>query len=169
MAISMYSASVPVFVKMLGNLTSWFDKAEAHAAAKKFEPEVLLAARLAPDMLPLVKQVQIACDTAKFCVARLSGAEAPKFDDSEKNFGELRQRVKKTIEFLKSVPEAQLAGTEEREISVPTRTGSTQWKGEAYLKEHALPNFFFHATTTYALLRHNGVEVGKGDYLRGAQ
>ncbi|MGZ5242115.1 MAG: DUF1993 family protein, partial [Caldimonas sp.] len=104
MAISMHSASVPVFVRMLGNINGWLDKAEAHAAAKKFEPSVYLSARLAPDMLPFTTQIQIACDAAKFCVARLSGTEAPKFEDSEKSIGELRERIRKTIDYVQSVP-----------------------------------------------------------------
>jgi hypothetical protein len=165
MSLSMYSASVPVFVHTLGNLARWLDKAEASAEARKFDPTVLLGVRLAPDMLPLVKQVQIACDTAKFAVARLAGAEAPKFDDTEATFDELRQRVRKTVAFVQSVPAAQVDGSEEREITVPRRVGPLLLKGEAYLKHYALPNFFFHVTTTYALLRHNGVELGKSDYL----
>jgi uncharacterized protein len=169
MSLSMHSASAPVFVRMLGNLTQWLDKAEAHAAAKKFSPEVLLAARLAPDMLPLSKQVQIACDTAKFCLARLAGVEAPKFDDDEATLAELRARVRKTVDFVQSVPAAQVAGSEARDITVPRRDGAIVLKGETYLKHYALPNFFFHVTTTYALLRHNGVELGKGDYLGALQ
>ena len=165
MTISMYSASVPVFVRMLGNLTAWLDKAEAHAAAKKFEPAVLVNARLAPDMLPLAKQVQIACDAAKLAVARLSGVEAPKFEDSETTIAELKQRVHKTLDFIQSVPAAQFDGTETKPITVPRRDGPIVVEGEPYLKHFVLPNFFFHVTTTYALLRHNGVELGKGDYL----
>jgi len=165
MSISMHSASAPVFMRMLGNLTQWLDKAEAHATARKFSPEVLLAARLAPDMLPLSKQVQIACDTAKFCLARLAGVEAPKFDDTEATLDELRGRVRTTVAFVQSVPAAQVDGSEEREITVPRRAGPLLLKGEVYVKNYALPNFFFHVTTTYALLRHNGVELGKSDYL----
>jgi hypothetical protein len=165
MALSMHSASVPVFVRMLGNLVGWLDKAEAHAREKKFEPAVYLGARLAPDMLPLSTQVQIACDAAKFCVARLAGVEAPAFADDEKTLDELRQRVRKTIDYLQSVPAAQIDGSDAREISVPRRAGAITMTGEAYLKSFALPNFFFHVTTTYALLRHNGVELGKADFL----
>jgi hypothetical protein len=152
-------------VHTLGNLARWLDKAEASAAARNFDPVVLLGVRLAPDMLPLAKQVQIACDTAKFAVARLGGVEAPKFDDAETTLAELRERVRKTVAFVQTVPAAQVDGSEEREITVPRRAGPLVLKGEAYLKHYALPNFFFHVTTTYALLRHNGVELGKSDYL----
>ena len=165
MSISMHSASVPIFVRMLGNLRAWLDKAEAHAQAKKFDTAVLLGARLAPDMLPFVKQVQIGCDAAKFGVARLAGVEAPKFEDNEASFDELRERIRKTIDYVQSVPVAQLDGAEDKEITVPRRDGPVTLKAEAYLKHFALPNFFFHMTTAYALLRHNGVDLGKSDYL----
>jgi hypothetical protein len=165
MALTMHSATVPIFSRMLGNLVQWLDKAEAHARDRKFESQVYLGARLAPDMLPLSTQIQIACDAAKFCVARLAGSEAPPFADDEKTLDELRQRVKKTIEYLQSVPAARIDGSDAREISVPRRTGAITMTGEAYLKHFALPNFFFHVTTTYALLRHNGVELGKMDFL----
>jgi hypothetical protein len=169
MSITMYSASVPVFVRMLGNLSGWIDKAEAHAAAKKFDPVVLVSARLAPDMLTLKSQVQIACDAAKFCVARLSGTEAPKFDDNEATLADLRTRVKATIAFLESVPAAKIDGTDDKDITVPRRDAPIIMKGEAYLERFALPTFFFHVTTMYALLRHNGVEIGKRDYLGALQ
>jgi hypothetical protein len=165
MALTMHSASVPIFVRMLGNLVAWLDKAEAHAREKKFEPSVFLSARLAPDMLPLPTQIQIACDAAKFCIARLAGVEAPPFADDEKSLDDLRQRVRKTIDYLESVPAAQIDGSDGREVSVPRRAGAITMTGEAYLKHFALPNFFFHVTTTYALLRHNGVELGKIDFL----
>jgi hypothetical protein len=165
MSITMHSASVPIFVRMLGNVGTWFDKAEAHAAAKKFDSSVYLSARLAPDMLTLTSQVQIACDTVKFCVARLAGVESPKFEDKETTLAQLRERIDATIAFAKSIPAAQIDGSEERDISMPRRDGTIVMKGEAYLKHFALPNFFFHLTTTYALLRHNGVEVGKLDFL----
>ena len=165
MALTMHSASVPIFVRMLGNLAAWLDKAEAHARAKKFEPEVFLGARFAPDMLPLTTQIQIACDAAKFCIARLAAVEAPAFADDEKSLDDLRRRVKKTIDYVQSVPAAQIDGSDGREISVPRRTGAITMTGEAYLKHFALPNFFFHTTTTYALLRQGGVEIGKADYL----
>lgn len=165
MSISMYSASVPIFVRMLSNLLVWFDDAEAHADAKKFEPGVLLSTRLAPDMLPFTKQIQIACDAAKFGVARLADVDAPKFDDSEASFSQLRERVRKTIDYVQSVPAAQIDGSEERDVTVPRRDGPLTLKGEVYLKHYVLPNFFFHLTTAYALLRHNGVDLGKSDFL----
>jgi hypothetical protein len=168
MSLTMHSASVPVFVRMLGNLVTWLDKAEAHATAKKFESSVYLAARLAPDMLPLTQQIQIACDAAKFCIARLAGVEAPPFTDDEKSIADLRQRVMKTIDYVQSVPAEQIVGSDAKEITVPRRTGPMTMSGEAYLKHFALPNFFFHVTTTYALLRQNGVELGKTDYLAGS-
>jgi hypothetical protein len=166
MAISMHSASVPVFVRMLNNLSCWLDKAAAHAQAKKFEPKVLLTARLAPDMLAFTSQVQIACDAAKFGVARLSGTDAPRFEDTESSIDELKARIAKTLDFVQSVPASQLDGTEAKSVSVPRRDKEPlQVPGETYLKHHVLPNFFFHVTTAYAILRHNGVELGKGDYL----
>ncbi|MEO6744179.1 MAG: DUF1993 domain-containing protein [Caldimonas sp.] len=165
MTISMHSASVPIFARMLGNLLTWLDKAEAHATARKFDPSVYLGSRLAPDMLPFTNQIQIACDAVKFGVARLSGVEAPKFADDEASLADLRTRVRKTIDFIQSVPAAQIDGTEDKDVVVPRRDGSMTLKGEAYLKNFVLPNFFFHVTTTYALLRHNGVELGKGDFL----
>jgi len=165
MSITMHSASAPLLVRMLGNLSQWLDKAQTHAAEKKFDPAVLLAARLAPDMLPLSTQIQIACDTAKFTIARLAGVEAPKFDDREATLDELKARVSKTIAFVESIPATQVDGSEERDIALPRRDGVLILKGETYLRTFALPNFFFHVTTTYALLRHNGVELGKGDYL----
>ena len=170
MPITMYSASVPVFVRMLGNVGQWLDKAEAHAAAKKFDPAVYLQARLAPDMLPLVKQIQIACDAAKFCVARVAGSEAPKFDDSETTFDELKERIRKTLAYLETVPASALDGTEDKEITFPVgREAKRTMTAQAYLTTWALPNFFFHVTTAYAILRHNGVDLGKSDYLVGAQ
>ena len=165
MSISMHSASVPVFVRMLGNLLAWLDKAESQATARKFETAVLLSVRLAPDMLPFVRQIQIACDAAKFGVARLAGVEAPKFEDTEASFAELRERIRKTIDYVQSVPAAQIDGTEDKDVTVPRRDGPMVVKGEPYLKHFVLPNFFFHVTTAYALLRHNGVDLGKGDYL----
>lgn len=165
MSITMHSASVPIFVRMLANLTTWLDKAEAHAAAKKFDTSVYLGTRLAPDMLPFTKQIQIACDTVKFCVARLAGVEAPKVDDTETTLAELRERVNATIAYVKSVPAAQIDGSEDKDITIPRRDGSLVMKGEAYLKHYVLPNMFFHLTTAYALLRHNGVDLGKMDYL----
>ena len=165
MAITMHSASVPIFVRMLGNVLQWLDKAEAHAQAKKFDAGVYLTARLAPDMLPFVRQIQIACDAVKFGVARLAGVEAPKFEDNEASIADLRARIRKTLDYIESVPAAQIDGTDAKDIVVPRRDGSMTLKGEAYLKQFVLPNFFFHVTTTYALLRHYGVDLGKADFL----
>jgi hypothetical protein len=165
MAITMHSASVPVFVHMLGNLANWIDKAQADAESRKYDAGVLLVSRFAPDMLPFIRQIQIACDGAKFCVARLAGIEAPRHEDNETNFAELKARIAKTIAFAQSVTAAQIDGTEAKDIHVPRRSGTIVMSGEAYLKQFALPNFFFHVTTAYALLRHNGVVLGKNDYL----
>jgi len=165
MSISMHSASVPVFIRMFANMTTWLDKAEAHAQAKKFDPSVYLTARLAPDMLPFVRQIQIASDGAKFCVSRLAGVEAPKFEDDEASFADLRERIAKTVAFIESVPADQIDGTEDKDIALPRRDGTLMIKGEPYLKNFVLPNFYFHLTTTYALLRHNGVDLGKKDFL----
>jgi hypothetical protein len=159
MSITMHSASVPIFVRMLTNLNACLDKAEAHAVAKKFDTSVYLGTRLAPDMLPF------ACDTVKFCVARLAGVDGPKFEDNETTLAELRERINATIAYAKSVPAAQIDGSEDKDITLPRRDGPIIMKGEAYLKHFALPNVFFHVTTAYALLRHNGVELGKRDYL----
>ena len=169
MSITMHSASVPIFVRMLGNMTVWLEKAEAHAQAKKFEPAVYLTSRLAPDMLPFTKQIQIACDAVKFGIARLAAVEAPKFEDNETSLADLRARIRKTIDFVESVPASKIDGSEGRDVIVPRRDGSMTLKGEVYLKHFALPNFFFHVTTVYALLRHNGVELGKADYLGSMQ
>ena len=170
MTISMYSASVPVFKNMLGNLSHFLDKAQAHAEAKKFDPQVLVDYRLAPDMLPFKKQVQIACDASKNGLARLSGVEAPKFEDNESTLAELKERIRKTLDFLDSVPHAKVDGCEDKDITFPAGRDTTRTlKGEAYLLNVALPNLFFHVTTAYAILRHNGVDLGKGDYLAGGK
>jgi hypothetical protein len=165
MAISMSSASAPVFVKTLGNMLAWLDKAEKHAEARKFDPNNFLLLRLAPDMLPFARQVQIASDNAKGPIARLAGLEIPKYEDNEASFDELRERIRKTVQFINSVPADKIDGSEGREIVLPMRSGELRFSGENYLKHFALPNFFFHATTAYALLRHGGVELGKADFL----
>ncbi len=166
MSLTMHSASVPIFVRMLGNVLVWLEKAEAHALAKKFDPSNYLGLRLAPDMLPFTRQIQIATDTAKGCVARLAGLEVPKWEDQEASLDDLRARVRKALDYVQSVPAAQIDGTEGREIVLPMRTGEPlRFTGEAYLRHWVLPNFFFHVTTAYALLRHAGVEVGKADFL----
>jgi hypothetical protein len=170
MTMSMHTASVPVFQHMLRNLSHILDKGQASAEARKFDPSVLANARLAPDMLPFTKQIQIACDGAKNGVARIAGVEAPKFEDNETTFPELKARIQKTLDFLASVPEAKLQGTEDKEITFPVGRDKTRtMTAEAYLTTWVLPNFFFHVTTAYALLRHNGVDLGKADYLAGAQ
>ena len=169
MAISMSSASQPIFVTMLGNLAHLLDKAQADVDARKYDPAALTRYRLAPDMLPLTQQVTIACDSAKLCVARLSGVEAPRFEDTETTFQELKARIAQTVAYIESVPAAKIDGSEDLQITFPAGRDKTRTlSGEAYLKHHALPNFFFHVTTAYAILRHNGVAVGKRDYLAGA-
>lgn len=166
MTITMHSASVPIFKRQLGALRTWLDKAEAHAVARKFDPANYLQLRLAPDMLPFVSQIRIAGDTAKGCAARLAGQEIPKFEDNEASLVELRERVRRTLDYLDSVSASAIDGSEGREIVLPMRNRDPiRFTGEAYLRHWALPNFFFHATTSYALLRHNGVELGKSDYL----
>ena len=164
MAISMHSASVPIFVRMLNNMLAWLDKAEAHAKAKKFDPDNYLGMRLAPDMLPFSRQIQIASDAVKGCVARLAGLEMPKWEDDEATLDELRARIRKTIAYAESVRGAAIDGSETREITLPV-PGSPRLTGEVFLKHFSLPNFFFHCTMTYALLRQGGVDLGKRDYI----
>jgi len=154
---------------MLGNLNHCLDKAQAFVDARKCEPTALTQYRLAPDMLPFTRQVLIACDAAKNGIARLSGEPAPKYDDTETTIAELKERIGKTVAYLQSVPPEKINGTEEREITFPVGRDATRTlTGEAYLKHWMLPNLFFHVTTAYAILRHNGVDVGKADYLLGA-
>ena len=169
MSISMSSASLPIFQTMLTNLSHLLAKAQTHAEAKKFDPSVLTQYRLAPDMLPFTRQVLIACDAAKLCVARLSDLEAPKFEDTETTLVELMSRIQKTLDWIKTVPASALDGTELKSITFPVGKDKTRtMTGEDYLKHWALPNVFFHVTTAYAILRHNGVEIGKADYLLGS-
>lgn len=165
MTISMYQASVPRFVNILGNLSNILDKAQAHIDAKKLGDATLTGFRLFPDMLPMTTQVQIACDAAKGVVSRLSGVDAPVFEDNEKTIAELKARVAKTIAFIQTVPAAQIDGTEEKDIVVKRGEKETHYKGMQFLLGHAIPNFYFHITTAYAILRHNGVEIGKRDFL----
>lgn len=170
MPLSMYTASVPVFQHMLRNLSHILDKGEANAQARKFDPSVLANARLAPDMLPLTRQILIACDGAKLGVARISGVEAPKFEDNEATFPELKERIRKTLDYLETVPAAKMDGSEDKEITFPVGRDKTRtMTAQAYLTTWVVPNFFFHVTTAYAILRHNGVDLGKPDYLAGAQ
>jgi hypothetical protein len=165
MAISMYQASVPVFVKTLGNLGAILDKGAAFAAARKIEPSVLLSWRLAPDMLNLTRQVQIASDHAKRAPARLAGVEPPAYEDHEASFAELKGRIDKTLAFINTLKPGQIDGSEAREITLKIGGGSQILSGQAYLLHNALPNFFFHVTTAYAILRHCGVDIGKKDFI----
>ena len=165
MTISMYQASVPQLKKMLVNLTAILTKAEEHAAAKGVDGKVLVEARLFPDMFPLAKQVQIACDQVKFGLARLAGIEVPKFDDTESTLAQLKERITKTIAFIDSIKPEQIDGTEAKEIQFSIKEWSFEFVGEQYLLTWIIPNFYFHVTTTYSILRHNGVELGKADYL----
>jgi len=165
MAISMYQVAVPVFVKTLGNLAAILDKGAAFAAARKVEPSVLLGYRLAPDMLSLTRQVQIASDHAKRAPARLAGIEAPVYEDNEASFADLKLRIAKTIAFINTLQPGQIDGSEAREITLKLGGSSQTLSGQAYLLHNALPNFFFHVTTAYAILRHCGVEVGKKDFI----
>lgn len=165
MAISMYQASVPVLVRMLGNLSTILTKAVAYAEARKIEPRVLLDARLAPDMLSLTRQVQIATDVAKGCGGRLAGVDVPKYEDNESSFDELQARVARTIAFLNGLRPEQIDGSEDRDVTIPTRNQPLTFKGQPYLLYFVLPNFYFHVTTAYAILRHNGLDIGKMDYL----
>ncbi len=170
MTISMSSASLPIYTSMLSNLSHLLDKAQAHADAKKFDALALTQFRMAPDMLPFTRQVLIACDAAKNGVARMSGLEAPKFEDNETTLVELKARIDKTLAWLATVPADKLDGTEDKDITFPVGPDATRtMKGEAFLKHWSLPNFFFHITMAYAMLRHNGVEIGKRDYLLGSR
>ena len=165
MTISMYQASAPRFANTLKNLSAILDKAQAHADARKIDPKVLTAARLYPDMFPMLRQVQAACDTAKGAVARLAGVEPPVYEDTEQTLAELKARISKTMAFIQTVQPAQIDGSEEREVVLKFRSGEVKFKGMQYLLGHALPNFYFHVTTAYDILRHNGVEIGKRDYI----
>ncbi len=165
MTISMYQASVPRFVNVLGNLSAILDKAQAHIDAKKIADASLTGFRLFPDMLPLTSQVQIACDTAKGLVARLAGVDIPAFEDNEKTIAELKARIAKTITFIQTITPAQIDGTEDKDIVTKRGDKETHYKGMQFLLGHAVPNVYFHVTTAYNILRHNGVEIGKRDFL----
>ena len=165
MSISMYQASVPRFVNILGNLSNILDKAQAHVDAKKLDVTVFTGYRLFPDMLPMTTQVLIACDTAKAVVARLAGLEIPVYEDNEKTLADLKARIAKTIAFIQSVSAGQIDGTEEKAIVTKRGDKETHYKGMQFLLGHAIPNFYFHVSTTYNILRHNGVEIGKRDFL----
>jgi hypothetical protein len=165
MPISMYQASAPRFVNTLKNLSAILEKAQAHAEAKKVQPSVLLNCRLYPDMFPMKRQVQVACDTAKGAVARLAGVEVPKHEDTEETFEDLKARIAKTIEFVETIKAAQIDGCEEKNIHLKLGSREIDWKGMQYLLGYALPNFYFHVVTAYDILRHNGVELAKRDYI----
>lgn len=165
MSLTMYQASIPSFVRMLDNLSVILDKAAAHAEAKKIDPAVFINARLAPDMFPLSRQVQIATDMVKGCAARLAGIEVPRYEDNETTFAELQTRIGKTKAFLQSVSASQIDGSEERQITLKFGSRELSFLGQPYLLDFVLPNFHFHLSMTYAILRHNGVEIGKKDYI----
>ena len=164
MSLTLYQASIPHFIRMLGNLSAILNKAAAHAAAKKIDPAIFVNARLAPDMFPLSRQVQIATDMVKGCAARLAGIEVPSYEDNETTFAELQARIAKTVAFLQSISASQIDGSEDRKITLKFGSKELSFLGQAYLLDFVLPNFHFHLTTAYAILRHNGVEIGKKDY-----
>ncbi|MFM9847015.1 MAG: DUF1993 family protein [Hyphomicrobiaceae bacterium] len=165
MSLSMHQISLPVFLRMLKNLSAILDKAESFAAARKIEPDVLLNARLAPDMFPLKRQVQLASDFAKGAAARLSGQDIPKWEDAEASFADLKARLAKTADYVASVTPAQLEGSEGRDIALTIAKQPVTLNGQIFLLNYAFPHFFFHVTTAYDILRHNGVEIGKRDYM----
>ena len=170
MKISMHAMSVDVLSNILGNLSWLLEKGEAFATAKKIDPSVLLSARLAPDMFPLTRQVQVACDIAKNSVSRLAGQEPPRFEDNETSFEQLRARIARTIAFMKGLPAKDFENSETREIKVPAGPDRTlEFKGLNFLQTWAIPHVFFHVTTAYNILRHNGVEIGKSDYIGGGR
>ena len=165
MSINMYQASVPQFIRMLGNLKGILEKAAAHAAARKIDESALLGARLFPDMFALTRQVQIATDFARGTSARLSGVEPPAVEDKEQSFADLLARVDVAIAYVKTLPAAKFEGAETRQITRKVRGVEKSFAGVDYLLQYSLPNFYFHLATTYAILRHNGVEIGKGDFV----
>ena len=168
MSFSMYDASIPPMIRMLQNLSKILDKAVAQTETDKTNPAVLLEAKLAPDMFAFPRQIQIATDAAKGCAARLAGQEPPSFPDTETTFPELKARVAKTIEYLQSVKAEQIAGSEDRHITLKTAHRTLEFNGRDFLTQFALPNFYFHLTTAYGLLRHKDIQIGKMDYLGGA-
>ena len=165
MAVSMYQASVPAFVQMLSSLAAILDKAEAYAAERKIDPAVLLGWRLAPDMFALARQVQIATDHAKGCCARLAGVEVPKYADEETTFADLRARIARTIDFVRSFEPSDIDGSEDRGITITAGGRELRFKGQQYLVSFVLPNFYFHVTTAYNILRHCGLPIGKRDFM----
>jgi uncharacterized protein len=165
MKTSMYQTSIPPFIRVLNNLLAVLEKGAAHAEARKIDPTALLNARLYPDMFPFTRQVQLAADTAISGVARLAGTEVPAHENNEISFAELATRIKKTIAQLETFKPEQLDGTEDKTVTWQTRSSTKNMQGLPYLMNHVLPNLFFHSTTAYNILRHNGVELGKMDYL----
>ena len=165
MSRSLYQASARTYTHNLKNLSAWLKKAQKDAKARGIDEAVIVGARLAPDMLPLAAQVMIACDHAKGSCARLAGIKPPVFKDDAASFADLQERISKTLAFVRSIKAAQYAGAEEREILLEIPIGTLSFKGADYLQGWALPNFWFHLTTAYAILRHNGVQLGKGDFL----
>jgi len=165
MTISMYQASVPRIVNMLTNLDHLLDKALVHIETKKWNESALTQFRLYPDMLPMTRQVQIACDTAKGVVARLAGVDIPAYEDNEVSFADLKQRIAKTMAFINGFGPEQIDGTENKDIVTKRGDVETHYKGMQFLLNHAMPNIYFHVTTVYTILRHNGIEIGKRDYL----
>ncbi len=165
MSLSMYQASIPTFVRGLKNLSAILAKASAYAESKKIDQTVLVNARLAPDMFPLARQIQIASDGVKGCAARLAGVEVPSFPDNEASFADLQERINKTISFIESVKPEQIDGSEEKAIHLKVGGRELDFKGQPYLLEFVIPNFYFHLTAAYAILRHNGLDIGKRDFL----
>jgi hypothetical protein len=166
--MSLYNISVPAFLRTLEALTKIIDKATAHVEAKKIDPAALLSARLFPDMFPFTKQVQIACDFAAKTTARLAGADVPTFVDTETSFAELKQRIKTATDYVKGFKAEQFKDSATRVIKLPIRGNTMELSGEQFLAHFALPNFYFHSATAYDILRHNGLELGKGDFLNAA-
>ncbi len=165
MTLSMYQASIPVFIHMHGNFADILDKGAAHAEANKIDPAVLVNARLYPNMFALARQVQIATDATKGCAARLAGQTPPSYEDKEASFAELKARLDKTVAFLKTFKPEQIDGSEDKTIELKVGGKPMTFKGQDYLLHYVLPNLYFHTTTAYAILRHNGVPVGKADFL----
>ena len=169
MKVSMHAVSADLLTNILGNLSWLLQKGEANAASRKFDPAVLLSARLAPDMLPLTRQVQIAGDIAKNSLARLAGQEPPRFEDNETTIEQLRARLARTIDYIKSIPASAFEGSETRDIKVPAGERTLEFKGLDFLQTWVIPNVFFHVTTAYNILRHNGVDLGKADFIGGGR
>jgi len=168
MSISMYQASIPHFILMLDNLSAILNKTEAHAKAKNIDQGVFVNARLAPDMYPLGRQIQIVADMAKACAARLAGIDVPRDEDDETTFADLKARIAKTITFLQSVNVDQINGSDGRMVTITMHDKEAVYSGQHYLLDIIIPHFYFHVTTAYAILRHHGVELGKSDYINNA-